>query len=75
MQSVPVHPSCASTLLKSLQGVADQSSSCAPHAPPPPGAPPVGLPVYNFCVAVDDCLMQINHVIRAEEHLPNTLRQ
>jgi len=34
-----------------------------------------GLPVYNFCVAVDDCLMQINHVIRAEEHLPNTLRQ
>ncbi|KAF5840403.1 non-discriminatory gln-glu-trna synthetase, partial [Dunaliella salina] len=34
-----------------------------------------GLPVYNFCVAIDDCLMQISHVIRAEEHLPNTLRQ
>eukprot|EP00798_Chlamydomonas_sp_ICE-L_P030708 gene30708-35735_t len=34
-----------------------------------------GLPVYNFCVAVDDCLMGITHVIRAEEHLPNTLRQ
>jgi len=34
-----------------------------------------GLPVYNFCVAVDDALMHISHVIRAEEHLPNTLRQ
>jgi len=34
-----------------------------------------GLPVYNFCVAADDALMQITHVIRAEEHLPNTLRQ
>jgi len=34
-----------------------------------------GLPVYNFCVAIDDCLMKITHVIRAEEHLPNTLRQ
>ena len=31
-----------------------------------------GLPVYNFCVAVDDALMGITHVIRAEEHLPNT---
>lgn len=34
-----------------------------------------GLPVYNFCVAVDDSLMGITHVLRAEEHLPNTLRQ
>ena len=34
-----------------------------------------GLPVYNFCVAVDDATMKISHVIRAEEHLPNTLRQ
>ena len=24
-----------------------------------------GLPVYNFCVAVDDALMRITHVIRA----------
>jgi glutamyl-tRNA synthetase len=31
--------------------------------------------VYNFCVAIDDALMQITHVLRAEEHLPNTLRQ
>lgn len=23
-----------------------------------------GLPVYNFCVAIDDCLMNITHVIR-----------
>lgn len=34
-----------------------------------------GMPVYNFCVAVDDANMQITHVIRAEEHLTNTLRQ
>lgn len=34
-----------------------------------------GMPVYNFCVAVDDACMQITHVIRAEEHLTNTLRQ
>eukprot|EP00884_Botryococcus_braunii_P019045 jgi/Botrbrau1/5824/Bobra.0366s0009.1 len=34
-----------------------------------------GLPVYNFCVAIDDALMRVTHVLRAEEHLPNTLRQ
>jgi glutamyl-tRNA synthetase len=34
-----------------------------------------GMPVYNFCVAVDDATMGITHVLRAEEHLPNTLRQ
>jgi len=34
-----------------------------------------GLPVYNFCVAVDDALMGISTVVRAEEHLTNTLRQ
>jgi len=34
-----------------------------------------GMPVYNFCVAIDDALMGITNVIRAEEHLPNTLRQ
>lgn len=31
--------------------------------------------MYNFCVAIDDALMGITHVLRAEEHLPNTLRQ
>ena len=34
-----------------------------------------GMPVYNFCVVVDDALMRMTHVLRAEEHLPNTLRQ
>jgi len=34
-----------------------------------------GLPTYNFACAVDDSLMKISHVIRGEEHLPNTLRQ
>lgn len=34
-----------------------------------------GIPVYNFAVIVDDYLMRISHVIRAEEHMPNTLRQ
>jgi glutamyl-tRNA synthetase len=34
-----------------------------------------GIPVYNYAVVVDDATMKISHVIRAEEHLPNTLRQ
>jgi len=34
-----------------------------------------GLPTYNFAVVVDDYQMQITHVIRGEEHLPNTPRQ
>lgn len=34
-----------------------------------------GMPVYNFCCAVDDHQMKITHVLRAEEHLSNTLRQ
>jgi len=34
-----------------------------------------GFPVYNFSCAVDDALMKISHVFRAEEHLPNTLKQ
>lgn len=34
-----------------------------------------GMPVYNFCCAIDDALMKITHVFRAEEHLSNTLRQ
>ncbi len=31
-----------------------------------------GYPTYHMAVVVDDCLMKISHVIRAEEHLPNT---
>ena len=34
-----------------------------------------GMPVYNFCCVVDDVLMKITHVFRAEDHLSNTLRQ
>jgi nondiscriminating glutamyl-tRNA synthetase len=34
-----------------------------------------GIPIYNFATVVDDALMKITHVIRAEEHLSNTPRQ
>lgn len=34
-----------------------------------------GIPTYNFAVVIDDVLMDISHVIRAEEHLSNTPRQ
>jgi len=34
-----------------------------------------GMPTYNFACVVDDSAMAITHVIRGEEHLPNTLRQ
>ena len=35
----------------------------------------IGFPVYNFCCVIDDYLMEISHVLRAEEHLSNTVRQ
>jgi len=34
-----------------------------------------GNPTYNFVCVVDDYLMKISHVIRAEEHLSNTPKQ
>jgi glutamyl-tRNA synthetase len=34
-----------------------------------------GGPVYNFVVVVDDAFMKITHVIRGEEHIPNTPKQ
>ncbi len=34
-----------------------------------------GIPTYNYAVVIDDVLMEISHVIRAEEHLSNTPRQ
>ena len=34
-----------------------------------------GSPAYNFAAVVDDATMRISHVIRGEEHLPNTARQ
>ena len=34
-----------------------------------------GTPSYNFAAVVDDAKMGITHVLRGEEHLPNTARQ
>ncbi|MEW6574224.1 MAG: glutamate--tRNA ligase [Bacillota bacterium] len=34
-----------------------------------------GVPTYNFACVVDDAMMAITHVIRAEEHLSNTPKQ
>lgn len=34
-----------------------------------------GIPTYNYAVVIDDALMKITHVVRAEEHLSNTPRQ
>ena len=34
-----------------------------------------GIPAYNFAVVVDDHLMNITHVIRGDDHIPNTPRQ
>ncbi len=34
-----------------------------------------GTPAYNFAAVVDDAAMGISHVIRGEEHIPNTARQ
>ena len=34
-----------------------------------------GIPTYNFAVSVDDARMGITHVIRGDDHLPNTPRQ
>lgn len=34
-----------------------------------------GFPVYNLACVIDDHLMEISHVIRAEDHISNTPRQ
>lgn len=34
-----------------------------------------GVPVYNYIVVIDDCLMDITHVVRGEDHLSNTPKQ
>ena len=34
-----------------------------------------GTPTYNFAVVVDDALMNITHVIRGDDHIPNTPKQ
>lgn len=33
------------------------------------------IPTYNFAVVVDDLTMNITHVIRGQDHVPNTPRQ
>ncbi|MGR3311107.1 MAG: glutamate--tRNA ligase, partial [Candidatus Brocadiales bacterium] len=34
-----------------------------------------GFPTYNFACVVDDCTMEITHVIRGDDHISNTPRQ
>ncbi len=34
-----------------------------------------GKPAYNFAAAVDDARMRISHVIRGDDHIPNTPKQ
>ncbi|MGL5722573.1 MAG: glutamate--tRNA ligase [Brevinema sp.] len=34
-----------------------------------------GIPVYNYAVVIDDITMKMTHVLRADEHLSNTVRQ
>lgn len=34
-----------------------------------------GWPTYNFVVVVDDNFMNITHIIRGEDHIPNTPKQ
>ncbi len=34
-----------------------------------------GTPIYNFANVIDDYLMKITHIIRAEQHISNTPRQ
>lgn len=34
-----------------------------------------GHPIYNYIVIIDDMMMKITHVIRGEDHLPNTPKQ
>ena len=34
-----------------------------------------GIPTYNFAVVIDDAEMGITHVIRGDDHIPNTPRQ
>jgi glutamyl-tRNA synthetase len=34
-----------------------------------------GTPTYNFCCVVDDALMNINCIIRGEDHISNTPKQ
>lgn len=35
----------------------------------------INKPLYNFAVVVDDHEMQITHIVRGEDHIPNTSKQ
>ena len=35
----------------------------------------IGTPLYNLAVVIDDNFMNINHVIRGEDHISNTAKQ
>ena len=34
-----------------------------------------GVPTYNFACVIDDCLMEITHILRGDDHISNTPRQ
>jgi len=34
-----------------------------------------GTPTYNFACCIDDAMLEITHVIRGEDHIPNTPKQ
>ncbi len=44
-----------------------------PH--PRTGSKYIVWPTYNFAVAIDDYLMRITHILRAQEHYVNTIKQ
>ncbi|MEB3246009.1 MAG: glutamate--tRNA ligase [Vampirovibrionales bacterium] len=43
--------------------------------PPKHGRNTLAMPTFNFANVVDDASMAITHIIRGEDHLPNTPRQ
>jgi len=48
-------------------------TSVYPH--PLVGDKYVAWPTYNFAAAVDDHLMRVTHILRAKEHIANTVKQ
>ncbi|MET1128752.1 MAG: glutamate--tRNA ligase [Thermoproteota archaeon] len=45
------------------------------HPHPLTGSRYVAWPTYNFAAAVDDHLMGVTHILRAREHVQNTVKQ
>jgi len=48
-------------------------TSIYPH--PLVGDKYVAWPTYNFAAAIDDHLMKVTHILRAKEHIANTIKQ